>query len=281
MARRNPLQSSGPTSANKALCLVAHGWHPREQRSLIRMDMGTPAGVFGLTRTHTRKNRTHVWVGSKTRTGYLRVPKPVGFGFVLGRVRSREIVPAPKPSSQSPGLTKPSQAVLGAWTGLWLWLEVSEAKAGASSRGFECCIHTALWSSVKSTETDLHLPLSTSVYPLSTWVDICLPWRVDTCRQPSATSVYLSLPGYTDSVHPCQANLGSPRPVFTPDYVYLGLPRSQGRHRKTGSVYPVSTLVDRPSVYWKLERSDHLSNSIPIIKARLSVEVFSLSDGSI
>ncbi|KAJ7760306.1 hypothetical protein DFH07DRAFT_771930 [Mycena maculata] len=57
---------------------------------------------------------------------------------------------APKPPSQSRGLTKPSQAVLGAWTGLWLWLEVGEAKAGASSHGFECCIHTSLWPSVKA-----------------------------------------------------------------------------------------------------------------------------------
>ncbi|KAJ7224869.1 hypothetical protein C8J57DRAFT_1253114 [Mycena rebaudengoi] len=37
------------------------------------MDMGTPAGALGPTRTRTRKNRTRVRVGSKTRTGYPRV----------------------------------------------------------------------------------------------------------------------------------------------------------------------------------------------------------------
>jgi hypothetical protein len=43
------------------------------------MDTGIPAGTFGPTRTRTRKNRTRVRVGSKTRTGYPRVPKPVGY----------------------------------------------------------------------------------------------------------------------------------------------------------------------------------------------------------
>jgi hypothetical protein len=39
-------------------------------RIWIRMDMGIPAGIFGPTRTRTRKNRTRVRVGSKTHTGY-------------------------------------------------------------------------------------------------------------------------------------------------------------------------------------------------------------------
>ncbi|KAJ7336788.1 hypothetical protein DFH08DRAFT_813106 [Mycena albidolilacea] len=43
----------------------------------LRMDTGTPAGTFGSTRTRTRKNRTRARVGSKTRTGYPRVPKSV------------------------------------------------------------------------------------------------------------------------------------------------------------------------------------------------------------
>ncbi|KAJ7764176.1 hypothetical protein DFH07DRAFT_770581 [Mycena maculata] len=76
-------------------------------------------------------------------------------------------------------------------------------------------------ASVSHTPVKCHEP---TVVALARSVDICLPQRVDTCRQPSATSVYLSLPGYTDPL--VYGSL-----FIQPDYVYLSLPRSQGRHR--------------------------------------------------
>ncbi|KAJ7754382.1 CHAT domain-containing protein [Mycena maculata] len=101
-----------------------------------------------------------------------------------------------------------------------------------------CEINVAGIYSITAFPPPVDRPWSTSVY-------LCLP-SVYPGRQPLSTSIYLSLPGYTDPVHPCQANLGSPHLRFTPDYVYLGL----------RSVYPVSTPVDRGSVYWGLERSE-------------------------
>ncbi|KAJ6592135.1 hypothetical protein DFH09DRAFT_1073205 [Mycena vulgaris] len=68
--------------------------HESKKKSL-RMDTGTPAGTFGLTRTRICKNCTRVRVGSNTRTGYPRVfNAPAGPQTPLG-------IPAEFPASRT------------------------------------------------------------------------------------------------------------------------------------------------------------------------------------
>ncbi|KAJ7734493.1 hypothetical protein DFH07DRAFT_780291 [Mycena maculata] len=103
--------------------------------------------------------------------------------------------------------------------------------------------------------TDLGLPLSTSVYPLST--------QVDSLWLPPSTSV--SLGTLTLSTHArliwahlIYGSLFVSQTMST--LVYLGLRVDTGKLDR--SVYPVSTPVDRPSVYWGLERSVSLLSEL-------------------